>query len=51
VHLWRALVGEWVGLRSRTRTSSSGIGTSDSEVWDLDGRIGRGAQSLYLERS
>ena len=50
VHLWREPVGEWIGMEAVTRTSTSGIGTSDSAMWDVDGRIGRGAQSLLLDR-
>lgn len=51
VHLWREPVGEWIGMESRTRTSTSGIGTSDSAMWDRSGRIGRSNQSLLLDRS
>jgi hypothetical protein len=50
VHLWREPIGEWIGMESVTRTSGSGIGASDSAIWDVDGRIGRGAQSLLLDR-
>ena len=50
VHLWREPVGEWVGLDVETRTSSTGIGTSDAALWDRGGRIGRSAQSLLLTR-
>lgn len=50
VHLWREPVGEWVGTDAVTRTSSTGIGTSDATLYDRDGRIGRGMQSLLLDR-
>lgn len=50
VHLWREPVGEWIGSDAVTRTSTTGIGTSDTTLWDLDGRVGRGMQSLLLER-
>jgi hypothetical protein len=50
VHLSRAPVGEWIGLDASTRTSSSGIGLAETDIWDLTGRLGRGLQSLYLER-
>lgn len=49
VHLWREPVGEWVGLESVMRTSDTGVGLSDSALWDLHGRIGRGNQSLLLD--
>ena len=51
VHLWREPVGEWIGTDAVTRTSSSGIGMSDATLWDLEGRIGRGMQSLLLDRT
>ena len=36
-------------LMSVMRTSLTGIGSSDSAMWDLDGRIGRTNQSLLLD--
>jgi Thioesterase-like superfamily len=51
VHLWREPVGEWVGSDAVTRTSDSGIGLAQTALWDRDGRIGTGLQSLLLERS
>lgn len=50
VHLWREPVGEWIGNDAVTRTSPTGIGTSDATLWDRTGRIGRGNQSLLLDR-
>lgn len=50
VHLWREPVGEWIGMDSVMRTSATGIGLSDSAMWDQTGRIGRGNQSLLLGR-
>lgn len=50
IHLWREPEGEWVGLDASTHASSSGIGASDSAVWDRRGRIGRTNQSLLLDR-
>jgi acyl-coenzyme A thioesterase PaaI-like protein len=49
VHLWREPVGEWIGMESVMRTSNTGIGLSDSAMWDQQGRIGRGNQSLLLD--
>jgi hypothetical protein len=34
-----------------TRTSPAGIGTAETALWDLEGRVGRGVQSLLLDRS
>ena len=50
VHLWRAPQGEWIGNDAVTRTSDEGIGQSDATLWDTHGRIGRGMQSLLLDR-
>ncbi|MBS1838720.1 MAG: thioesterase family protein [Actinobacteria bacterium] len=50
VHLWREPVGEWIGMESVMRTSTTGIGLSDSAMWDAEGRIGRCNQSLLLDR-
>jgi Thioesterase-like superfamily len=50
VHLWREPVGEWIGSDAVTRSSDTGIGLADTALWDLDGRIGRGLQSLFLDR-
>jgi len=51
VHLWREPVGEWIGSDAVTRTSDSGIGLAQTALWDRDGRIGTGLQSLLLDRS
>ncbi len=50
VNLWREPEGEWVGMESQTRVSGSGIGMSDTAMWDRSGRIGRSSQSLLLDR-
>lgn len=49
VHLWREPVGEWIGMDSVMRTSTTGVGQSDSAMWDERGRIGRTNQSLLLD--
>ena len=51
VHLFRPPAGEWIGLDASTRTSPTGIGLAETDLWDRTGRLGRGLQSLYLERS
>jgi hypothetical protein len=50
VHLLREPVGEWVGMESTMRTSPTGIGMSDSALWDTEGFIGRSNQSLLLDK-
>jgi Thioesterase-like superfamily len=50
LHLFRPLRGEWVGMKSVTHHSDRGIGMSDTAVFDIDGRIGRSSQSLFLDR-
>jgi hypothetical protein len=50
VHLLRYPVGEWVCLDAATSIDSSGIGLADTALYDERGRIGRGAQSLFVAR-
>jgi hypothetical protein len=50
IHLWREPEGEWVGMDSVSYASGTGIGASDSAMWDRRGRIGRTNQSLLLDR-
>lgn len=53
VYLIRPPVGEWVGMRSRsyygTGGSTSGAGMTDSALYDLEGRLGRGVMSLLVQ--
>jgi hypothetical protein len=48
VHLVRPPVDEWVCLDAVTRIGPRGIGLAQSILWDRDGRIGAGAQSLLV---
>jgi hypothetical protein len=48
VHLVRYPVGEWVCLQAETTVDSQGIGLADTALHDRDGRIGRAAQSLFV---
>jgi hypothetical protein len=50
VYVHRPPVGEWVCLDARTRFGAPGIGMAESALWDIEGRIGRAAQSLLVER-
>jgi hypothetical protein len=48
VHLHRAPATEWVCLDAVTRLEPAGVGISDTLLWDEQGRIGRGAQTLLV---
>jgi hypothetical protein len=48
VHLDRMPEGEWVGLDAVTLPQTSGVGTSDTELFDATGRIGRALQTLLV---
>lgn len=49
INVHRDLVGEWVGMRTKTHVSTEGTGFAESELFDSTGRIGRGVQSLLFE--
>jgi hypothetical protein len=48
VHLHRMAVGEWVCLDAATAISAGGAGLATSALYDLDGPLGVGAQSLLV---
>ena len=48
VHLARPPAGEWVGLDAVTMPLPSGVGLTDTALWDERGRIGRAAQTLLV---
>jgi len=48
VHVTRLPKGEFVALRARTRIEPTGVGVASSSLWDEHGRLGTGAQSLYV---
>ncbi len=50
VVLARELQGEWVGLDATTRFGADGIGLAESALLDAGGFVGRGLQTLVLER-
>jgi hypothetical protein len=50
VHFVRPPTGEWIGLDVASHYGSHGAGLAESALYDLDGRIGRGVQSLFVER-
>ncbi|QEC49086.1 thioesterase family protein [Baekduia soli] len=49
VHLHREPVGEWVGVDARTDLDPTGTGQATSTLLDARGRVGTGAQSLYVD--
>jgi hypothetical protein len=50
VHLHRPPAGEWVCLDSVTVPEPSGVGMTDTMLFDERGPIGRAAQSLLIDR-
>jgi Thioesterase-like superfamily len=48
VHLTRYPVSDWVCLDAVTFIDEGGIGLADTALYDVDGAIGRGAQSLFV---
>lgn len=48
VHLHREPVGDWVGLDAATVIGPHGAGTATSIVHDVDGPVGRSAQTLLV---
>jgi hypothetical protein len=49
VYLFREPVGEWVLLDSRTLPAATGVGLTDTRIYDERGPIGRGCQSLLID--
>jgi len=50
VYLARELEGEWVGLDATTRFGADAIGLAESAILDRAGMVGRGLQSLIVEK-
>lgn len=50
VALGREPEGEWIGLDARTAIGPDGIGLADTRLLDAAGTIGRGIQTLLVER-
>ena len=48
VHLFRPPTGQWLGLQTEVSFGADGIGLTSSVLHDLDGPIGRSAQTLTL---
>lgn len=50
IYLHRLPVGEWIGMKSRSFSLRTGIGMTDTDLYDRDGLIGKVIQSQYIER-
>jgi len=50
LHLEREAAGKWICLEARTRVDAHGTGAAESVLFDANGRIGRGVQSLWVDR-
>lgn len=48
VHLVRPMAGEWVGLDALTIPEPTGVGLTDTMLWDERGPIGRACQTLVV---
>ena len=53
VSLVRPPVGEWIGMRTATHyghpSTSTGAGLAESELFDVDGRVGCSVQPLLID--
>jgi hypothetical protein len=49
VALVRPPAGEWLGLDAATTVGPAGSGQCFADLYDATGRIGRSAQSLFVE--
>jgi hypothetical protein len=50
VHVARPPAGEWIGLRAVTYPGPAGAGLAESALYDATGRVGRGTQSIFIDR-
>jgi hypothetical protein len=50
VTLSRPPRGEWIGLGARTDMDARGIGVADARLYDEEGPIGRGVQTLLIRK-
>ncbi len=50
VTLHHAAVGEWIGMAARTDFDAGGTGMSDARLYDEDGPIGQGVQTLLIRK-
>lgn len=50
LYIDRPPVGEWICLDAETRVAPTGIGVSESILYDERGRVGRAMQALLIAR-
>jgi acyl-Coa thioesterase superfamily protein/acyl-CoA thioesterase superfamily protein len=50
LYIEREPAGDWIGLQAQTLIAPDGIGTSESVLYDLRGRVGRAIQALLVAR-
>jgi hypothetical protein len=50
LYVYRLPVGEWVGMRSAVHQAASGIGVTETAVYDRQGRVGHISQAQILDR-
>lgn len=50
VTLVREAVGEVVGVAATTRVDAAGVGSTETVLWDQQGRLGAAVQTLLVER-
>jgi hypothetical protein len=50
LYLERQPVGEWMCLRAQTTISRDGVGIAESELFDVQGQVGRATQALLVAR-
>ncbi len=48
IHIEREPRGEWIGLDASMRVSANGCGQSEAVLYDLEGRVGRSLQTLFV---
>jgi len=48
LHLHRLPEGEWIYMSARSTLDPDGVGLAESELFDLHGHVGRGAQALLV---
>ncbi len=49
LHLHRQAVGEWIGMKSRSFPHRTGIGMTDTDLYDRSGLIGKVIQSQVID--
>ncbi len=49
IHLHREAVGEWILLDARTVVDPAGLGLATSRLFDEQGALGMGAQTLFVD--